>query len=72
MDSDREGNKQEGATQPEGGDPLSSFGIIFQSSRLRRNIQNGSRLDRFILASNTRILPYCWIISWIIFLLFKS
>lgn len=72
MDSEREGNKQEGESKRENGDPLPNDLPLLQSRWIRCNIQDGFRLDRFLLEYSTNFLPYFGIISWIIFLLCKG
>lgn len=72
MDSEREGNKQEGESKRENGDPLPNALSLLQSSRIRCDFQDDSRLNRFLLEYGTSFLPYCGIISWIAFLLCKG
>jgi hypothetical protein len=73
MDScERKDDKQKGETKREIGDPLPNVVPLLQSPRIRRNIQDATRLDGFLLAYGSGVLPYCGIISWILFLLLKN
>jgi len=72
MDSERNGDKQEEGSKRETSDPLPNALSFLQPTRIRRNIQGNSRLNRFLLAYSSSFLPYCGIISWILFLLLKN
>ena len=72
MDSERKSDKQEGESKRETSDPLPDALSILQPPRIRRNIQDDTRLDKFLLAYGSSVLPCCGIISWIVFLLLKN
>lgn len=72
MDSERKSDKQEGESKREISDPLPNALPLLQPRWIRRNIQDGSGLDKFLLEYGINFLPYCGIVSWIVFLLCKG
>ena len=58
-------------TSQEPGDSSLSYGDLFQSARIRRAVQNGNGLDRFILGNYYNILLRLSILFWIVFFIEK-
>ena len=71
MDSDRETKTKQKTEESEVGDYKFDALSILQPMRIRCDIQDGSRFNRFLLGYSKSFLPYCWILSWILFLLLK-
>jgi len=58
-------------TSQEPGDSSFSYCNLLQSSRIRRAVQNGNGLDRFILGNYYNILLRLSILFWIVFFIEK-
>ena len=58
-------------TSQEPGDSSLSYGDLLQSARIRRAVQNGNGLDRFILDHYYYILLRLSILFWIVFFVEK-
>ena len=58
-------------TSQEPGDSNFSYCNLLQSSRIRRAVQNGNGLDRFILGNYYNILLRLSILFWIVFFIEK-
>jgi hypothetical protein len=63
-----EGNKR---TQTESSDCCVDDRDVPEPSRIRRPIQNDSRLNRFLLDYNWNFLPWVGVILWALFLAFR-
>ena len=70
MDSEREGNKQEGESKRENGDPLAIFGDFFSASRIRYTNKNTIRCWDSLLEYNVYFLPIISLFFWAIYLFF--
>lgn len=69
-DSDKQENKER--KESEDGDPESYDWNVFQPFWIRCVVQNGVRLNRFILDYHRYFLPCCGVLVWSIFLLLQS
>ena len=58
-------------TSQEPGDSSFSYCNLLQSPRIRRAVQNGNGLDRFILGNYYNILLRLSILFWIVFFIEK-
>ena len=72
MDSDSKRQDNEEGDKSKDGDPLPGTLPIFQSLWIRYSVQNNIGLHKFLLDYHRSILPCCGIVSWIIFLFFKT